>query len=161
MTHTLRMTVIAATALLALAGLVGFAPAADEKHPIHLDNAWARKAPMGGQAGAGHAGAGAKGNGAVYVRISNHGKEADALISAASEASDRVELHETINEGGVMKMRPLSKMAVSADGKLEMKPGGHHIMLLGLRRNLKPGDKVTVTLTFEKAGPLSIEAPVR
>jgi copper(I)-binding protein len=116
---------------------------------------------MGGQAGSGHGGAGAKGNGAVYMQISNHGKEADTLISAASEASDTGELHETVNEGGVMKMRPLSKIAVPADGKLEMKPGGHHVMLLGLRRDLKAGDKVTVTLTFEKAGPLSIEAPVR
>jgi hypothetical protein len=42
-----------------------------------------------------------------------------------------------------------------------MKPGGHHIMLLGLRRDLKPGDTVKVTLVFEKAGPMSIEAPVR
>ena len=161
MTHKLRMTVIAATALLALGGPMSFAPAADEKQSIHLDNAWARKAPMGGQAGGGHAAPGAKGNGAVYVRITNHGKAADALVSAASDASDAVELHETLNEGGVMKMRPLSKMAVPADGKLEMKPGGHHIMLLGLRRDLKPGDKVAVTLTFEKAGTMSIEASVR
>ena len=94
MTHTLRMTLIAATtALLALAGLSGSTPSADEK-PIHLDDAWARQAPMGGQAGGGHGGSGAKGNGAVYVRISNHGKQADALISAASDAADTVELHE-------------------------------------------------------------------
>lgn len=161
MTHTLRMTLIAATsALLALAGLAGLAPSADEK-PIHLDDAWARQAPMGGQAGGGHGGSGAKGNGAVYVRISNHGQQADALISAASDAADTVELHEVINEGGVMKMRPLAKVAVPANGTVEMKPGGYHIMLLGLRRDLKPGDKIKVTLTFERGGPMSIEAPVR
>ena len=155
MTHALRMTVIAATVVLLLAGLIGSAPFADDK-PIHLDGAWARQAPMGG-----HGGTGAKGNGAVYMKISNHGKETDALVSATSDASDVVELHEVINEGGVMKMRPLPKLVVPADGKLEMKPGGYHIMLLGLRHDLKPGEKVKVTLTFEKAGAMSIEAPVR
>jgi copper(I)-binding protein len=124
MTRTLRLTVISATALLALAAPIGSAPAADGKTAIHLDGAWARQAPMGGQAGSGHGGAGTKGNGAVYVRISNHGREADAMVSAASEASDVVEFHETVNDRGVMKMRPLSKMAVPADGKVEMKPVG-------------------------------------
>jgi hypothetical protein len=135
---------------------------ADEK-PIHLENAWARKAPAMAMGGGGAPGAPAAGmgNGAVYVTIENYGGTPDALLSAATDAAGAVELHETINEGGVMRMRPLPKFPLSGGAKLEMKPGGHHIMLLGLTRDLKPGDTVKVTLTFEKAGRMTIEAPVR
>jgi hypothetical protein len=72
-----------------------------------------------------------------------------------------VELHETKNEGGVMTMRPLSRFVLPPGGKLEMKPGGYHVMLLGLTRDLHQGDTVKVTLTFEKSGPVTVEAPVR
>jgi copper(I)-binding protein len=143
------------------AGMAAVAGAAEKG--IHLENAWARKAPamaMGGGMGSGAPAAG-MGNGAVYVTIENYGGTPDALLAAATDAAGSVELHETINEGGVMRMRPLPKFELSGGAKLEMKPGGHHIMLLGLKRDLKPGDTVKVTLTFEKAGRMTIEAPVR
>ncbi len=82
-------------------------------------------------------------------------------MSATSDAAKVVELHETRNEGGVMTMRPLSRFPLPAGGTLEMKPGGYHVMLLGLTRDLHQGDTVKVTLTFEKAAPLTVEAPVR
>jgi copper(I)-binding protein len=116
-----------------------------------------------GQAG-GHGattGHGGSGNGAVYVTVTNRGGSPDALVGAATEAATSVELHETVHEGGVMKMRPRPRFEVPAGSRLEMKPGGHHIMLLGLKRDLKPGDTVTVTVTFEKAGRMTVEAPVR
>jgi hypothetical protein len=106
-------------------------------------------------------GHGGSGNGAVYVTVPNRGGGSDALVGAATDAATSVELHETVHAGGVMKMRPLPRFEVPAGGRLEMKPGGHHIMLLGLKRDLKPGDTVTVTVTFEKAGPMTVEAPVR
>jgi copper(I)-binding protein len=121
---------------------------------VRLESAWARRAPAGG----GHGGGA---NGAVYVTIRNGGAAPDALVSARTDAARTVELHETVNEGGVMKMRPLPKFEVVAGGAVEMKPGGHHLMLLGLTRDLHPGDTVSVTLTFEKAGAMTIEAPVR
>jgi hypothetical protein len=132
---------------------------------ILLENAWARRAPAmaHGQPG-GHGatmGHGGSGNGAVYVTVMNRGASPDALVGAATDAAASVELHETVQEGGVMKMRPLPRFEVPAGGRLEMKPGGHHIMLLGLTRDLKPGDTVTVTVTFEKAGRMTVEAPVR
>jgi hypothetical protein len=114
--------------------------------------------PGGHGATLGHGGAG---NGAVYVTITNRGGRPDALVGAATDAATTVELHETVHEGGVMKMRPLPRVDVPAGGRLEMKPGGHHIMLLGIKRDLKPGDTVTVTVTFEKAGRMTVEAPVR
>ena len=130
---------------------------------IQLENAWARRAPsmaQGGQSGQG-GGAMAAGNSAVYVTISNHGSEADALLSASTDVATTVELHETVEQGGKMVMRPLPKFAVPAGGTLEMKPGSYHIMLLGLKQDLKPGETVTVGLSFEKAGQMSVEAPVK
>jgi hypothetical protein len=105
--------------------------------------------------------AGPTGNGAVYVLIENLGTEPDALVAAESEAAGTVELHETRIEGGVMRMRPLPRFDLPPGGRIEMKPGGHHLMLLGLTRDLHAGDRVTVRLQFEKAGERVIEAPVR
>jgi copper(I)-binding protein len=131
--------------------------------PIHLENAWARRAPTLGQAGQSHQGSGAmtSGNGAVYITIRNHGSTPDALVSASTAMANTVELHETVEQGGKMVMRPLPKFDVPAGGKLEMKPGSYHIMLLGLKHDLQPGDTVHVTLTFEKAGQMAVEAPVK
>jgi copper(I)-binding protein len=155
-------TLFAVAAMIALGAGMAPAAGADEKE-IHLENAWARKAPAMAQGAPGGHGAPAAGmgNGAVYVTIENHGGTPDALLGASTDVAGTVELHETINEGGVMRMRPLPKFDVAGGAKLEMKPGGHHIMLLGLKRDLKTGDRVKVTLTFEKAGRMALEAPVR
>ena len=129
-------------------------PAFPQSDPIAITNPWARRAP------AGH-GAGQTANGAVYMTISNRGPAADAVVSASSDAAKVVELHEVRNEGGVMAMRPLERFPLPPGGTLEMKPGGYHVMLLGLTRHLHAGDTVKVTLTFEKAPPMTVEAPVR
>lgn len=130
---------------------------------IHFDAPWARAASGGGHghgAKAGHSG-GMKGNGAVYVKVSNHGESPDAILSASSEAAETVELHEVVNDAGVMRMRPVPRIEVPAGATVELKPGGYHIMLLGLRDDLRPGATVKVTLSLEKAGPLTVEAQVR
>jgi copper(I)-binding protein len=101
------------------------------------------------------------GNGAIYVTLRNAGPEPDALVGASSDAADSVELHETIRDGDVMRMRPVTKLEVPAGGVLEMKPGGLHIMLINLKRDLRPGEQVPVTLTFTHAAPMSLEVPVR
>jgi copper(I)-binding protein len=154
------------TALL-VAAAVGIAAAqspSSDGRAIQLSQAWARRAPMqaatGSPAGHGHA-AGGTGNGAVYVLIENRGGEPDVLLGAASDAAARVEFHETRLENGVMRMRPLARIELPPGARVEMKPGGHHVMLLGLTRDLHPGDVVTVRLRFEKAGERVIEAPVR
>jgi copper(I)-binding protein len=156
------------SASLALFGLItlGDAWAGQTGHDaqtIQIENAWARRAPMMAPEGQGtpHQGPTMTGNGAIYITIHNHGSEPDALVSATSGAATTVELHETVEVGGTMMMRPLPKFAVPAGGTLEMKPGGYHMMLLGLTRDLKAGDTVAVTLTFERAGQRSVEAPVK
>ena len=159
------------------AGIAAAQSSSSAESPIHLSQAWARRAPMigqpgpaPGQTGGGHAPApssqtqgqaGGAGNGAVYVFIENRGTEADTLLGATSDAATTVELHETRQEGGVMRMRPLPKVDVPAGGRIEMKPGGQHIMLLGLTRDLHPGDKVTIRLRFEKSSEQTVEAEVR
>jgi periplasmic copper chaperone A len=130
---------------------------------IHLDNAWARRTPpMAQQEQGGHSGSALNpDNSAVYVTISNHGGEPDALLSAAANAATTVELHETIEKDGKMVMQPRSQFDVPAGGTLEMKLGSYHLMLLGVRQALQPGDTVHITLTFKKAGQMSVEAPVK
>jgi copper(I)-binding protein len=125
---------------------------------IHAEDAWARQAPMMPPMGHMHA---AGGNGAVYMNLRNAGPDPDALVAASSTAAETVELHETIREGDVMRMRPVAKLEVPAGGALEMKPGGIHIMLINLKRDLRPGDLISITLTFERGAPVTLEVPVR
>jgi periplasmic copper chaperone A len=136
---------------------------------IKATKAWARRAPamgsMGGSDKMGSMGGmdkmGGGGTGAVYVTLTNSGAQADSLISASSDAAQTVELHEVKNEGGVMKMRPVQAIEVPAKGKRELKPGSYHIMLMGLKQDLKPGDKIAVTLKFEHGGEVPVEAVVK
>jgi copper(I)-binding protein len=133
---------------------------------VQIENAWARRAPgmadsQGGHGGGSATAHGGGGNGAVYVTITNRGTIPDALVSATTDAATTVELHETVAEGGVMKMRHRTKLEIPMGGRLEMKPGGYHIMLLGLKHDLKVGDAVRLTLTFDKAGPIAVDASVR
>jgi copper(I)-binding protein len=136
----------------------GLSLAQGAESSIQVQDAWARQAPMMPSMGHMHA---ASGNGAVYVTLRNAGHEPDALVGASSDAAESVELHETIREGDVMRMRPVTKLQVPAGGVLEMKPGGLHIMLINLKRGLRPGDRIHVTLNFEHAAPVSLEVPVR
>ena len=100
-------------------------------------------------------------NSAIYMTIQNPSATADRLIKAQSEAAQTVELHTMAEENGLMKMHPVEAVDVPAQGEAVLKPGGFHVMLLGLTRDLKVGDKVTVTLTFEQAGAITVEAEVR
>jgi copper(I)-binding protein len=161
---------------LAVTGLaaIGWAQA----QPVTATDAWARRAAAmasmgktgsmgkmdtkgGDKSGAMGQHMGNDGTSAVYVTLSNAGSQPDALILAATDAARTVELHEVVQEGGVMKMRPIPRIPIPAGGKVELKPGGYHIMLLGLKNDLKPGDKVPVTLTFDRGGELRVNADVR
>ena len=125
---------------------------------IQVQDAWARQAPMMPPMGHMHA---AGGNGAVYMNLRNTGQETETLVGGSSDAAESVEMHETIREGDVMRMRPVTKLELPAGGVLEMKPGGMHIMLIDLKRDLRPGDRIHVMLNFDHAAPVSVEVPVR
>lgn len=93
-----------------------------------------------------------------FLTVTNSGASADRLVSVAASISDKVEIHEMAVTDGVMKMRPLDKgLDIPAGAKIELKPGGFHVMFIGLHQQLKAGDKVKGTLTFEKAGKIDVD----
>ena len=101
------------------------------------------------------------GTSAAYLTITNSGGTADALIKAESDVANSVELHTMTMVDNVMKMTPVEKIEVPANGKVELKSGSFHVMLIGLRHDLKEGEVVKLTLTFQNAGKIQVEAPVR
>jgi len=123
---------------------------------VRIEAAWARRAPMmKGDSTAG------SGNGAIYLTIVNPGSVPDDVIAASSDVAETAELHESYEESGIMMMRPIVKLHVPAGGKLEMKPGGYHIMLINLKRELKAGQVISVTLALQKTGRVPVRATVK
>jgi Uncharacterized protein conserved in bacteria len=94
-------------------------------------------------------------NSAAFLTIENKGP-ADRLIGVSGDIANKLELHTMVREGGVMKMREVQAMDIPANGKLELKPGGMHLMLIGLKDGLKDGQKFPLTLKFEKAGEVKL-----
>jgi copper(I)-binding protein len=86
----------------------------------------------------------------------------DRLTSASSDVASQVQIHEMSMDNGIMKMREVAGgLAVPADGSVALKPGSYHVMLIGLKKPLAAGDSFPLTLTFEKAGNISIMVPVK
>jgi copper(I)-binding protein len=157
--------VVGVLVITCLPGIVGDVAAGHMEHghsSIQLENAWARRTPpMAQQEQGGHGGSTLHpNNSAVYITVRNHGSEPDALLSAATFAATTVGLHETVEKDGIMLMQSRRQFDVPAGASLEMKPGSYHLMLLGVKQALQPGDVVHVTLTFQKAGEMSVDAPV-
>ncbi|MBP1805775.1 copper chaperone PCu(A)C [Rubellimicrobium aerolatum] len=99
--------------------------------------------------------------GSAYMMIHNHGDAGDRLLGASSPAAERVELHESREEDGVMRMTPVEGgLPIPADGELELRRGGVHLMLMGLTRPFADGDVIEVTLTFERTGDMTFRVPV-
>lgn len=97
------------------------------------------------------------GNGALFLTLVNHGP-ADRLIAAAIPGTRVTELHTHSRDGDVMRMRRVEAIDLPADGRAELRPGGDHIMAIGLSPLPSPGQTVTVTLTFAQAGTVTVEA---
>lgn len=147
---------IALVAVLGLAILFGACRAASPtptpkpSAALRIEDAWARPSPAMANAGA------------AYMRIVNTGSAPDVLIGAeAADVAGMVEIHETTMEGGMARMHAVHRFEVPAGGTLELKPGGKHIMLMNLKRELKPGDRFTLTLRFERAGSIPVVVEVR
>jgi copper(I)-binding protein len=101
-------------------------------------------------------------SGAAFMVIENHGPEADRLIAARSDVAERVELHtHKVAADGVMRMVEVPEgFVIPAGGAHALARGADHVMFLGLTRALAEGDRVAVTLVFERAGEVSVEVPV-
>jgi copper(I)-binding protein len=114
--------------------------------PLKIGHPWTRATPAGAKVAGG------------YLSIQNTGSAADKFVGGASEIAGRVEVHEMGVKDGVMTMRPLDAgLEIKPGEKVELKPGGFHIMFLDLKRQLKQGERVKSTLTFEKAGTVEVE----
>ena len=89
------------------------------------------------------------------------GSEADALVAVTSPRVGRIEIHETSNENGIMRMQARNSIALPAHGEVQFAPGGWHLMLFGVQPGIKPGDKVPLTFRFRSGAELTTEAEAR
>ena len=145
------------TTLLSLAMAFGLALSTNAPASAHdyrlgsleISQPWTRATPATAQTGGG------------FLTITNKGTTPDRLIAARSPASNKVEVHEMKMDGNVMKMRELEKgLEIPAGATVTLKPGGYHIMFMGLKAPLAKDAKVPVTLVFEKAGSIDVELKV-
>ena len=148
MTSTLRTLAYAVffAALLAVPACAEEVNAGD----LVITQAWSRATPGGAKiAGA-------------YLTIENRGSTADRLIGGSGNVAARVEVHEMAMKNGVMTMRALDKgLAIEPGKTVKLAPGGYHLMLFDLKNPLKQGDKVPLTLEFEKAGNVNLSFEVQ
>ena len=113
---------------------------------VEVKEAWARATPAKAE------------NGAAYVTLVS--PVADRLVAASTPVAKKAELHEMSMQNGVMKMRQVDGIALPAGKPVTLKPGGYHIMLLGLNKPLEQGQTIPLTLTFEKGGEEEVTATV-
>lgn len=115
---------------------------------ITVSEAWARASP------------GAVTTGAAYVTLTG-GAQPDSLVGASTQVASTAEVHETIADNGVMKMRPVPRVPVSPGQVVTFAPGGLHIMLTGLKHPLRAGESFPLTLTFAHTAPVTVDVQVR
>jgi copper(I)-binding protein len=99
---------------------------------------------------------------AAFMLFTNNQEQDDTLVRAESDVCETVELHTHIKEGDIMRMRPLKDgITLAAHHSVSLKPGGLHVMLIGLKRPLLEGEKIFLKLYFHKAGIVSLAVPIR
>ena len=114
---------------------------------IEAHEAWIRPAQQGE-------------NGAVYFVIHNHSSQADELIGVTSDVATAVEMHESQMSGDVMQMHPIQSVRLEPDAEVTFEPGGFHVMLVGMEKELKVGDQIEIILHFQNSPDLLQMIPV-
>src|SRR5215475_14318856 len=135
-----------------IAGMFATAACAEDVKAgdLVISQAWTRATPGGAKTGGG------------FVTIENKGTAPDKLIGASADGAGKIEVHEMVMNDGVMKMRPVEGGLVIDPGKtVKLAPGGLHLMMMDLKSPLKQGDKMPVTLQFEKAGKVAVTLDVQ
>jgi periplasmic copper chaperone A len=115
---------------------------------LHIEHPWTWNTPPGAKVGG------------AFMRLHNMGKTADRLVSAESPAAGKTEIHNHLTENGVMKMRAVPHIEMAPGQSVALKPGSFHIMFFDLKQTFKVGDRIPLTLTFEKAGKTTVEVMV-
>ena len=137
--------------LIGVVVMAACAPAASGPK-ISVESVWGRSSPAVADAGA------------FYLNIKNTGSAADKLIGVKAEVCGKAELHETVDKGGgMMEMQPIAGQAIDvpAGATVELKPGGMHVMCMMKKAEFKVGDKYSITLVFEKAGEMKLDAEIK
>lgn len=142
---------LALASAVSLAALTGIASAEDIKAgAVVITDVWSRASPMFTDASAG------------FMVIKNTGAEDDTLVTATAEITPVVQVHEMKMENDVMKMAELKDgLAIPAGATVELKPGGYHIMFMGLKALPREGDVFKGTLTFAKGGTVDVQYVVK
>ena len=116
--------------------------------PLRIEQGYAREMPPG------------QTNSAAFMTLANTGEQPLALVDAACDCAERAEIHAHRHQDGLMRMEKVDRLEVPAHGQVELKPGGYHLMLLGLKRPLRVGEQVTVTLRDEAGAAFTAQLPV-
>jgi len=142
----MKFSTCAALALIAMT-----APAvADAPAGIVATEAWSRPTPPGAPTGVG------------YLTLTNHGRNADRLVSVNSPVAGAVSLHQMSMAGGIMRMRPVTGgLVIPPGGSVSLDPNGDHLMFEGLKRSFRRGDQVPTVLHFQHAGAVRVRFVVR
>ncbi|CCE05911.1 conserved exported hypothetical protein [Bradyrhizobium sp. STM 3843] len=115
-----------------------------------ISQAWSRATPGGAKVGGG------------YLTIENKGSAPDRLVAVSGDIAGKIEIHEMAVTNGVMTMRPLEQgLAIEPGKTVTLAPGGYHLMMMELKNPLKQGDKLPLTLEFEKAGKVAVTLDVQ
>lgn len=118
--------------------------------PLSIQHPWSRETAVGQAVGGG------------FLTISNSGPSEDRLLSCTTPVAGEVQLHTMTMDGGVMRMRQVTGgIAIPVRGSVELKPGGYHIMFMGLKRQLRQGERFPVTLRFQRAGSVTVQFAVQ
>lgn len=126
--------------------------ASGEQPRVEISDAWARPVTRREETPA---------NSAVYFTLTNRGDQALSLLEVLTDAAARAEVHETQIDDGVMRMRPAAGVTIESDAEVRFEPGGLHIMLLELQRDLVAGDSLYLTLRFDDDSQLVAPVVVR
>lgn len=135
--------------VVAVAVLVAGLGVAEAQAPLTASGAWVRE-PVPGRTVT-----------AAFVVIENAGAADLQIVGATCDAAGIVEMHEMVRSGDMMKMAPVKSIAVPAKGKVELRPGGLHLMLFELNKPLKEGDTVNLTLTTDTGAKVQAAAAVK
>ena len=136
-------------ASIALAAAIPTASWAADNPMLRIEAPYVRLAPPQAQATG------------AFMRIHNASDKERKLVRADSPAARTVELHNHINDNGMMKMVAVDKIVIPARGQAELKPGSYHVMLIDMKAPLKEGGAVPITLSFDDGSTQRIDAPVR
>ena len=140
-------TVCAVAAAAAMLAMTGFAEEY-QLDTLRIDRAFARATPPGAKTGV------------VFFIVDNAANTADRLLRASTPIAAGVALHQMAVDEGMMKMRAVPSLEIRPGGRLELQPGGYHLMLLDLKQPLRVGEKFPLTLTFARGGSITVSVQV-